>query len=248
MESLIPLRAASRPVPSIKFQLPAPGKDGYCGVLYGIDDPTTEVRIIDGQFAAVLALVLHPYYTKEPSLFRKTNAETVARDLQSWVSPGRLRRAFYMYLEKSRTDKDEKIYQAVEKCDEEIVEYGKTVLEDYESRLEGDKAGDETVIQLRTELFLNLYLGNELDLLVGEQERIDKCGQPSRYRLEWWKRLDGRFAILELRSSLGVDSPTRLVTVSIAGDIISELESQGIVVTTLTRESKMKGSTMPTQG
>jgi hypothetical protein len=146
-----------------------------------------------------------------------------------------------LYVEKSRTDKDGEVYRAVKKCDEEAVEYGKTLLEDYESRMEGDKAGDETITRLRTDLFLNLYLGNELDLLIDEQGKVE-YGQ---YRLDWWKRIDGQSAELDFRSvSQANPNPGRSVTADIAGDIIDKLRSQGIIVKTL---PKGKGLTVPRQ-
>jgi hypothetical protein len=60
---------------------------------------------------------------------------------------------------------------------------GRMLLEDHESRSE-DNADDQLINRLRTDLFLDLCIGRELDLLVNEH------GQPARSRLVWWIRID----------------------------------------------------------
>jgi len=114
----------------------------------------------------------------------------------------------------------------------------------------GDGAGDKTIAWLRTNLFLDLALGNDLDLLFGEQGRAGAHGQPSRYRLDGWTRIDDQSAELKLRSAMQANpNPDRSLTVDIAGDIISKLRSQGISFHgSSNSKRKRKRSTLRRQG
>jgi hypothetical protein len=211
---------------SEEFELSVKDKEtGYCDVLwtffYCVDGTTTQAKIINKKFALVLARELSPYY--------KTKGRALARDFQSWVDLGTLHRMLYLFVKKTRMDKDGKIYQAVKKCEEETAVHGMMVLEDYEFRMNGDRAGDQSIARLRTNLFLDLSLGYELDLLVDEQGKVDAHGQSSRYRLAGWTRIDDQSAELKLRSAVQASpNPHRSLTVDITGDIIGKLRSQGI--------------------
>jgi hypothetical protein len=246
--------AVSRSVPSIEidesavseeFELLINDKETeYCDILwtffYCVDRTTTQAKIINKKFALVLAQELSPYY--------KTKASALARDFQSWVDLGTLHRMFYTFVTNSRMDRDGKIYQAVKKCEEETAVHGKMVLEDYKLRLNEDRAGDQTIAGLRTNLFLDLSLGNELDLFVDEQGKIDAHRRSSRYRLNGWTRIDDRFAELKLRSVVQA-SPDRSLTVDITEDIVTKLRSQGIFFhSSSNSKQKRKRSTPRRQG
>jgi hypothetical protein len=218
----------------------------YCDILwtffYCVDRIATQAKIINKQFALVLAQELSSYYN--------TEATALARDFQSWVDLGTLHRMFYSFVTNSRTDKDGKIYQVVKKCEEETAVHGKMVLEDYKLRMNGDRAGDKTIAGLRANLFLDLSLGNELDLFVDEQGKFDAHGRSARYRLEWWTRIDDQFAELKLRSTVQASpNPNRSLTVDITGDIISRLGSQGIFFHgSSNSKQKRKRSTLQRRG
>ena len=247
---------ASRAVPSVEidestvfeeFELSVKDKEtGYCDVLwtffYCADRTTTQAKIVNKKFALVLARELSPYY--------QSKAKTLAREFQSWVDLGTLHRMFYLFVRKTRMDKDSKIYQVVKKCEEETAVHGKMVLEDYKFRLMGDGAGDKTIVRLRTNLFLDLALGNELDLLVDEQGKVGVHGQPSRYRLDGWTRIDDQSVELKLRSAMQASAnPDRSLTVDITGDIIGKLRSQGIFFQSSPNpKRKRKRSTLRKQG
>jgi hypothetical protein len=248
--------AASRAVPSIEidestvseeFELSVNDKQsGYCDVLwtffYCADRTTTQAKIINKKFALVLARELSPYY--------KPKAKTLAREFQSWVGLGTLHRMFYLFVRKTRMDKDSKTYQVVKKCEEETAAHGKMVLEDYKFRMMGDRAGDKTIARLRANLFLDLSLGNDLDLLVDKQGKVGAHGQPSRYRLDGWTRIDDQSAELELRSAMQASpNPDRSLTVDVAGDIIGKLRSQGIFFHSSSNpKQRRKRSTLRRQG
>ena len=70
-------------------------------------------------------------------------------------------------------DRGDKICQAVKKCKEETMMDGKMVLGKCESRM-------KKIAQLWIDLFLDLPLDNELDLLVDEQGKVNEHGQLSR--------------------------------------------------------------------
>jgi hypothetical protein len=247
---------ASRAVPSVEidestvfeeFELSVKDKEtGYCDVLwtffYCADRTTTQAKIVNKKFALVLARELSPYY--------QSKAKTLAREFQSWVDLGTLHRMFYLFVRKTRMDKDSKIYQVVKKCEEETAVHGKMVLEDYKFRLMGDGAGDKTIVRLRTNLFLDLALGNDLDLLVDEQGKVGAHGQPSRYRLDGWTRIDDQSVELKLRSAMQASpNPDRSLTVDITGDIIGKLRSQGIFFhSSPNPKRKRKRSTLRKQG
>jgi hypothetical protein len=216
------------------FRLPTQSEDdGYYGILwhafYMDDGIRTEARIINKGFALLLAQELSRYY--------QTEVEVQVRKLQSWVEFGRLRRMFCWWIDKSRMNKDSKIYQAVKQCEEETTMHGNVLLEDYESRLKGDKAGDPMIARLRTDLFLDLCIGKELDVLIDGNGMVNKHGQLARSRLVWWIKIDDQSAILTIRGAAeAVLNQERSLTVNITGDIISKLRSQGIFFhgTTLT--------------
>jgi hypothetical protein len=227
--------AASRAVPSIEIDEPDASEEfelsindketEYCDILwtffYCVDRTTTQAKIIDKKFALVLAQELSPYY--------KTKARALARDFQSWVDLGTLHRMFYLFVTNSKMDREGKIYQVVKKCEEETVVHGKMVLEDYKLRMSGDRADDKVIARLRTNLFLDLSLGNELDLFVDEQGKIDGHRRSARYRLDGWTRIDDWSAELKLRSAVqGGPNLDRSLTVDITEDIIGKLRSQGI--------------------
>ena len=248
--------APSRAVPSVEidestvpeeFELSVKDKGtGYCDVLwtffYCADRTTTQAKIVNKKFALVLARELSPYY--------KPKAKALAREFQSWVDLGTLHRMFYLFVRKARMNKDSKIYQVVKKCEEETAVHGKMVLEDYKFRMMGDRAGDKTVARLRTNLFLDLSLGNDLDLLVDEQGKVGAHGQPSRYRLDGWARIDDQSAELKLRSAMQASpNPDRSLTVDITGDIIGKLRSQGILFHAFSNpKRRRKRSTLRRQG
>jgi hypothetical protein len=248
--------AASRAVPSIEidestvseeFELSINDKETeYCDILwtffYCVDRTTTQAKIINKKFAFVLAQELSPYY--------KTEARALARNFQSWVDLGTLHRMFYLFVTNSKIDRDGKIYQVVKKCEEETVAHGKMVLEDYKLRMNGDGAGDKAIARLRTNLFLDLSLGNELDLFVDEQGKIDGHRRSSRYRLDGWTRIGDQSAELRLRSAVQESpNPDRSLTVDITEDIISKLRSQGIFFHSSSNpKQKRKRSTLRKQG
>jgi hypothetical protein len=248
--------AASRAVPSIEidepdvseeFELSINDKETeYCDILwtffYCVDRTTTQAKIIDKKFALVLAQELSPYY--------KAKARALARDFQSWVDLGTLHRMFYLFVTNSKMDREGKIYKVVKKCEEETAVHGKMVLEDYKLRMNGDRAGDKAIARLRTNLYLDLSLGNELDLFVDEQGKIDGHRRSSRYRLDGWTRIDDWSAELKLGSAVqGGPNPDRSLTVDITEDIISKLRSQGIFFhSSSNSKQKRKRSTPRRQG
>ena len=248
--------AASRAVPPIEidestvseeFELSINDKETeYCDILwtffYCVDRTTTQAKIINKKFALVLAQELSPYY--------KTEARALARNFQSWVDLGTLHRMFYLFVTNSKMDRDGKIYQVVKKCEEETAVHGKMVLEDYKLRMSGDRAGDKAIARLRTNLFLDLSLGNELDLFIDEQGRIGGHRRSLRYRLDGWTRIDDQSAELKLRSAVqGGPNADRSLTVDITEDIISKLRFQGIFLhSSPNPKQKRKRSTLQRQG
>jgi hypothetical protein len=210
-----------------EFQLPQEGRrTGYQGILwhafYGPGDIGTEAKIINEDFALVLAQGLSPYHqTKAAAL--------LGSDLQSWVELGTLRRTFRWWIDKS-VHKGGKTYQAVKKCEQETTNYGRRLLEEYESRMNGDKAGDKTIAQLRINLFLDLCVGKEVNLVIGGHGMVKESEQPARSRLEWWIQIDEQSVQLELRDMVGAGpNQQRLIAINTTGAIISELGGlQGI--------------------
>jgi hypothetical protein len=205
----------------------------YYGVLwhafYQPDGIRTEAKIIDEDFALFLAQGLSRHYQTEPEAIRPT--------LQSWTDFGTLRRMFCLWIEISTMDKNGETYQVVKKCEEETRMCGRMLLEDYEFRLKGNKAGDQMIAQLRIDLFLDLCIGREVDLLVDGREWSNEHGQLARSRLVWWIRIDDQAAKLILRGAAKADlNRERSLIVNTTGDIISELGSKGIFFpsTTLT--------------
>ena len=61
------------------------------------------------------------------------------RGLQSGVELGRLRRMLYLWIVKSKSDKDRDTYKGVEKCEKETKHWAEVVLEEYKSRMDVDK-------------------------------------------------------------------------------------------------------------
>jgi hypothetical protein len=93
----------------------------------------------------------------------------------------------------------------------------------------GDKAVDEMVARLRSDLFLDLFTGEELDLLVDGQVLVNEVGQPARFRLEWWARIDDQSAKLKLKGAVQAGpNQDKWLIVDTTGNIINKLESQGI--------------------
>jgi hypothetical protein len=101
--------------------------------------------------------------------------------------------------------------------------WGRRVLEEYESGVNCHNADGKTIARLWTDLFLDLSLGKEFD------HYIDGCRQPVRSRLQWWVRLNNSF--VDLRVTDGVEAglnPGGWHEVNIAGNVISQLEAQGM--------------------
>jgi hypothetical protein len=243
----LPSIEPGEPAISREFEPPAEGKEtGYCDVLwtffYCADRTTTQAKILDKKFALVLARELSPYY--------KTKAKALAWKFQSWVDLGTLHRMLYLFVRKTRMDKDCEIYQVVKKCKEATAVHGKAVLGDYKFRMMGDGAGDKTIARLRANLFLDLALGNELDLLIDKQGKVGAHAQPSRYRLDEWTRIDDQSAELKLSSAIRASpNADRSLTVAITGDIIGKLRSQGICFRSSPNpKRKRKRSTLRKQG
>lgn len=215
--------------PAVKpetFKLPQPTEDGgYYGVLwhsfYRPDGIRTEARIIEEGFAQMLA--------QELSRYQRIDAGALARELQSWGELGKLRRTFCLWLEISTTNYEAETYQAVKKCAEETQTYGRMVLENYETNVKADKAGDPTIIKWRTDLFLDLCIGQEVDLLNCGQGITHTYGQLTKSCLQWWTRIDDKFAELTFRGANAAGlTHKRTFTIEIAGDITNKLRAQGI--------------------
>jgi hypothetical protein len=210
-----------------KFQLPQPSEDdGYYGILwhafYRPDDIRTEAKIIHEGFALVLAQRLSPYYLAKAVALLGPN-------LQSWVELRTLRRAFYLWISKSKVREGDEIYEAVKKCEEETTSVGGKLLQQYEFRMNEDKADNEMIARLRTELFFDLSVGKELDLLVDACRMVNGSGRPVKSRLERWNWTDERCVKLKLRDTMGAgQNRGRWLIIDIMGDIISSLGSQGV--------------------
>jgi hypothetical protein len=162
--------------------------------------------------------------TKDLSSYYQTTPEMLRRGLQSGVELGRLRRMLYLWIVKSKSDKDRDTYKGVEKCEKETRHWAEVVLKEYKSRMDVDKK----FTRLRTDLFLDLSIGKEMDLVDGDKT-ISGDGRPAKRSLERWERVDEQNAALKLRDVEGA-YPTQVtwVTVNVTGEIISQLESQGI--------------------
>jgi hypothetical protein len=237
--------ATSKAAPSIEvdelplrdeFQLPREGgRTGYQGVLWhafhGPGNIGTEAGIIDEDFARLLAQELAPYYKTDLSPSHKTKAEALARDLQSWVELGELRRMFYRWIDKSRMNQISNMYQVVKKCEKKTRDLGRELLEGYEFLMHGDRPIDDakTIARLRTNLFLDLSIGEEFDFFVDGQRVVKEHDRPAKLRLEWWVRINDQSANFRVRGAVQTNpKEKRWLTVNITGEIISTLASQGI--------------------
>jgi hypothetical protein len=71
---------------------------------------------------------------------------------------------FCLWIDGSTMNSHDKTYQAVKKCEEETQIYGRKVLENDGTCMKRNKAGDKMMAQLRTDLFLDLCIGQEVGL------------------------------------------------------------------------------------
>jgi hypothetical protein len=192
--------------------------------LYRPDGIRTEAKIIDEGFALLLAEELSRHYP--------TEAEAIRRQLQSWVDFRILSQTFCLCIDISRSDHGN---QVVKKCEEETRIMERMLLKHYESLLGENGVNDQIIGRLWTDLFLDLCIGQELDLVVNEQGTFNEHKQPARSRLVWWTRIDEQYAKITLRVAAEADqNHVSCLTINITGDLISKLGSQGIFFPTVT--------------
>lgn len=77
-----------------------------------------------------------------------------------------------------------KTYDVVKKC-EETTSLERKLLQDYESRMNRGKSGNEIIARLQTELILDQFIGKELELLADGRGMVDGGRWLVKSRLEW---------------------------------------------------------------